>query len=70
MLHYGCQVMVLLKGLTWLTLLCQLLNLAPTAFACDSDLTFEELVREQGFIFEKHQVVSQGYILTLYRIPG
>jgi len=38
--------------------------------ACDSDLTFEQIVNAAGFLFESHQVESQGYLLTLYRIPG
>ena len=37
----------------------------------DADRTFQEICIENGFEFEEHSVTtSDGYILTVYRIPG
>ena len=33
-------------------------------------MNIEQIVVNAGFQFETHQVKSQGYLLTLYRIPG
>ena len=38
--------------------------------ACDSDLNIEQIINRAGFDFESHQIKSQGYLLTMYRIPG
>ena len=33
--------------------------------------TFDEIVTKYGYQFEKHDVITKdGYILTLFRIPG
>lgn len=37
----------------------------------DGKLTFQELCVKYGFEFEEHTVVTEdGYILTVWRIPG
>ena len=37
----------------------------------DGDRTFQEICVENGFDFEQHTVTTEdGYILTVYRIPG
>ena len=37
----------------------------------DKDRTFQEICIENGFDFESHTVTTEdGYILTVYRIPG
>ena len=37
----------------------------------DNFKTLEQMANEYGFLTEKHQVTTQdGYILSLYRIPG
>jgi hypothetical protein len=49
-----------------------LASLALTALAADDmNKTMEELCLENGFRSEQHTVVTDdGYILSLYRIPG
>ena len=46
--------------------------LASTAAATnDSDRTFQEICTENAFQYEEHTVVTEdGYILTVFRIPG
>ena len=46
--------------------------IAATVVAVDDmDKTMEEICLENGFRSEMHTVVTEdGYILTLYRIPG
>jgi len=37
----------------------------------DADLSFKEICEENGFLYEEHKVTtSDGYILTVFRIPG
>ena len=37
----------------------------------DVTKTFDELCSQNGFAFEQHDVTTEdGYILTVYRIPG
>ena len=37
----------------------------------DADRNFAEICENAGYAFEQHRVVTEdGYILTVYRIPG
>jgi hypothetical protein len=37
----------------------------------DISKTFQQIVQENGFAFEEHQVTTDdGYILKVFRIPG
>ena len=37
----------------------------------DAKLGFEEICKKHGFAFESHEITTKdGYILTVYRIPG
>ena len=47
--------------------------LATAVIASDSDVskTFQEICTENAFQYEEHTVVTEdGYILTVFRIPG
>ena len=52
-------------------LLILLLNLVSGAIDPDALRTFQEMCVAHGYLFEAHNVTTaDGYILTLYRIPG
>ena len=64
--HYTSKLRLLKYTLGFL-----LFALSNTVLAvCEGDSTFCQIVENHGFLFESHQVKSQGYLLTLYRIPG
>ena len=57
--------------LTWyLLLICLASNVGSLARAYNPDELFEEIVDLAGFEFESHQIESNGYLVTLYRIPN
>ena len=47
------------------------LNEEPQGDRSDAKRTFQEICVENGFGFEEHTVTTEdGYILTVWRIPG